>query len=107
MPKAFADGARVHWAVPVSGVVLHRHDRPSRGEHENPVGGTVTECIELGEDTTVALAVDGNKALLWLRIPTHVAHRNQVRTGSAQRVSLLAHAIHVMPWQEPERDAAN
>jgi molybdate transport system ATP-binding protein len=104
IPPGFSPGDRVQWAIPVSGVVLHRHDRPSRGEHENPVGGTVAECIELGEDTTVVLALDGSKALLWLRIPTHVARRNQVRTGSAQRVSLLAHAIHVMPWQVPARD---
>ncbi len=104
---AFAPGERVHWALPVSGVVLHRHDRPSRGEHENPVGGTVAECLELGDDTTVALALEGARTLLWLRIPTHVARRNAVRPGSAQRVSLLAQEIHVMPWREAERDAAS
>ena len=107
VPSAFAIGDRVHWALPVSGVVLHRHDRPSRGEHENPVPGTVAECLELGDDTTVALAVDPARTFLWLRIPTHVARRNAVRPGSAQRVSLLAQEIHVMPWREPERDAAN
>ena len=48
----------------------------------------------------------GAGAPLWLRIPTHVARRNDVRTGTRQRVSLLASAIHVMRWQEPERDAA-
>jgi len=102
----FATGERVQFAVPVSGVVLHRHDRPSRGERENPVDGTVAECTELGEDTTVALAVPGTGAPLWLRIPSHVARRNDVRTGTRQRVSLLASAIHVMRWLEPERDAA-
>lgn len=104
VPGTFAAGERVQFAVPVSGVVLHRHDRPSRGERENPVDGTVAECTELGEDTTVALAVDGAGALLWLRIPTHVAHRNEVRMGTRHHVSLLAPAIHVMRWQEPERD---
>ena len=67
--------------------------------------GTVAECTELGEDTTVALAVPGAGSPLWLRIPTHVARRNDVRTGTRQRVSLLASAIHVMRWLEPERDA--
>jgi molybdate transport system ATP-binding protein len=104
IPPAFAPGDLVHWAIPVSGVVLHRHDRPSRGEHENPIGGTVAECVELGEDTTVMLALEGSQASLWLRIPTHVARRNHVRVGSAQRVSLLAQAIHVMPWQAAGRD---
>ena len=37
----FALGQDVSWVVPDGFVVLHRRDRPSRGEHENPVPGTV------------------------------------------------------------------
>src|SRR5581483_11123513 len=34
-------GARIAWALPDDGVILHRRDRPSRGEHENPLQGVV------------------------------------------------------------------
>ena len=41
----FAIGARVTWSVSSSHIVLHRRDRPSRGEHENPVAGTIVRCV--------------------------------------------------------------
>jgi molybdate transport system ATP-binding protein len=105
VPEAFATGARVCFALPVSGVLLHRRDRPSRGERENPVAGIVAECVALGEDTTVALRVAGAAGPLWLRIPTHVAERNGIALGVAARASLLADSIHVMPWRDLARDA--
>ena len=93
-----AVGARVDWTVPVSGVVLHRRDRPSRGEHENPVSGTVDECVTLGDDTTIGLRIPAaGDALLTLRVPTHVARRNGISLGVSAGASLLADAIHVMP----------
>ena len=105
-PTSFAAGARVCWGIPVSGVLLHRRDRPSRGEHENPVDGIAVECSEQGEDTNIGMRVDGAPALLWLKVPTHVAQRNRVAAGEAIRVSLLAEAIHVMPWRDLTREAS-
>jgi len=106
VPARFSDGMRVCWAIPMSGVVVHRRDRPSRGEHENPVAGIVAECVALGADTTVALRVAHAPVPLWLRIPTHVAHRNSVRAGETMHVSLRADALHVMPWRDLAGDAA-
>ena len=103
-PPAFATDARVCWGIPVAGVLLHRRDRPSRGEHENPVDGTVAECLEIGEDMHLGMRIDGAPALLWLKVPTHVATRNRVAVGEAIRVSLLADAIHLMPWRDLTRD---
>jgi molybdate transport system ATP-binding protein len=103
-PPAFAADARVCWGIPVAGVLLHRRDRPSRGEHENPVDGTVAECLEIGEDMHLGMRIDGAPALLWLKVPTHVATRNRVAVGEAIRVSLLADAIHLMPWRDLTRD---
>ena len=37
LDERFAVGEECDWMIPASGIVLHRHDRPSRGEHENPV----------------------------------------------------------------------
>jgi molybdate transport system ATP-binding protein len=81
----------------VSGVVLHRRDRPSRGEHENPVAGRVEESLTLGDDTSMGIRLDANGALLTLRVPTHVARRNGIGIGVRAGASLLADAIHLMP----------
>jgi len=105
VPDVWATGDPVCWGIPMSGVLLHRRDRPSLGERENPVDGIVAECQQLGEHTTVALAVPGAAPLLWLRVPTHVARRNQVAAGASLRVSLLADMLHVMPWRDLARDA--
>jgi molybdate transport system ATP-binding protein len=106
VPPQFAVGARVAWCIPMSGVLLHRVDRPSRGERENPVDGVAVECVTLGEDATVALRVAGVSAPLWFRVPAHVAERNHLTIGTALRVSLLADALHVMPWREALPDVA-
>jgi molybdate transport system ATP-binding protein len=104
---SFAPGTRVSWTIPVSGIVLHRRDRPSRGEHENPVFGTVEECLRLGDDTTIGLRVPAaGGAFVTLRVPTHVAQRNSVEVGVAAGVSLLADAIHVMPLRDAVPDAS-
>jgi len=106
VPAEFADGMRVCWAIPMSGIVLHRRDRPSRGDHENPVAGVVAECAVLGADTTMALRVAHAPVPLWIRVPTHVAQRNRVQVGETVRVSLLAAALHVMPWRDLAREVA-
>ncbi|MGN2392247.1 ABC transporter ATP-binding protein [Pelomicrobium sp. G1] len=94
----FPAGTAVAWLIPPESVILHRRDRPSRGERENPVAGVVDECIPLGEMTAVTMRVEGSEALpLALSVPTHVARRNRVAPGEPIRVSLLAEAIHLMP----------
>jgi molybdate transport system ATP-binding protein len=102
---AVSPNERVAWTIPLSGVVLHRRDRPSRGEHENPVFGIVEECLTLGDDTSIGIRLESNGALLSLRLPTHVARRNGVTVGVRAGASLLADAIHVMPWRNPASDA--
>ena len=94
----FEEGSSVTWLIPPENVILHRRDRPSRGERENPVSGVVDECIPLGEMTTLTMRVEGSEALpLTLSVPTHVARRNCVAPGEAIRVSLLAEGIHLIP----------
>ena len=90
-------GAAVSWMIPSSHLVLHRRDRPSRGEHENPVSGIITECLALGETTSCTLAVDGRAELsLAFGVPSHVAARNRLAVGEQATVSLLASGIHLM-----------
>ncbi len=90
-------GIKVDWVMPSAYIVLHRKDRPSRGEHENPVAGTVTALVRLGEYCQVDLAIAGVPGrTLRFSIPTHVAHRNGVMLGAGASVSLLSEGIHVI-----------
>lgn len=93
----FMAGERVEWVVAPDFVVLHRRDRPSRGDRENPVRGVVTELLPLGPSANVNMAVDGDAAVpLTFAVPTHVARRNGLALGAAITVSLLAEGIHLM-----------
>lgn len=92
----FHAGAKVSWVVPSAHVVLHRRDRPSRGEHENPVDGIVAELVALGENASVTLRTAGG-AEIRFSVPAHVARRNAIEAGEPAAVSLLAEGIHLMP----------
>ena len=92
----FAPGDGVDWLVPESHVVMHRRERPSRGEHENPVRGVARDVVILGGDARVTLDVEGAGAPLTFEVSAHVAERNRVATGVEVSVSLLASGIHVM-----------
>jgi molybdate transport system ATP-binding protein len=101
LQPAYVPGQLVTWAIPTANVILHRRDRPSRGERENPVPGVVTEFVPLGENASVAVRVDGASELpLFMTIPTHVAKRNRIEIGERVTASLLAEAIHLMPREE-------
>ena len=97
MPR-FAPGTPVTWLVAPSHIVLHRRGRPSRGERENPVRGSVGELVLLGETALVTMAVeDDAHCVLNFSIPAHAAERNGLEPGADISVSLLADGIHLMP----------
>lgn len=89
-------GSRVNWYIPDADILLHRRGRPSRGEHENPVAGRVTECVSLGAQTSVVLYCPQADASLRLLVSTHAARRNGLQRGVDACVSLLAGSIHLM-----------
>jgi molybdate transport system ATP-binding protein len=94
----FAVGSRVAWSIPPTRILLHRRDRPSRGDHENPIAGTIVRCLRLGDMTAIALSiVSGERSDLFFNVPTHVAQRNGIEPGAEASVSLLAEGIHLMP----------
>ncbi|NYS59973.1 ABC transporter ATP-binding protein [Halomonas salicampi] len=92
----FSLGEAVTWYLPPSDIVLHRRDRPSNGERENPVPALVSEVVALGGMTSVTLRV-AHGDMLRFDIATHAARRNQLVPGSMVNVSLLAAGIHIMP----------
>ena len=93
----FAPGARVDWVVPEAHVVMHRRERPSRGERENPVRGIARDVVVLGGDVRVTLDLHGVDTPLTFEVSAHVAARNRVAAGAEVTVSLLANGIHLMP----------
>lgn len=98
---SFAVGSRVAWAIPADGVIVHRRDRPSRGEHENPLHGVIAEFVSLGAQAELTIHVNGKADMaLHATLSTHVAARNRLAKGEPIGVSLLASAIHLMPLQE-------
>ena len=76
---------------------MHRRERPSRGEHENPVSGIARDVVSLGGDARVTLDVDGVDAPLTFEVSAHVAARNRIAAEAEVSVSLLASGIHLMP----------
>lgn len=95
--ERFAVGAGVHWAIPGSHVILHRRDRPSRGERENPVRGVIADFLPLGESVSTVIRVDGTDEHLRVTFPLHSARRNGLEAGAEVVVSLLRDGIHLMP----------
>ena len=89
-------GEQVTWYLPPSDIVLHRRDRPSLGERENPLAATVDELVVLGGITSVSLRVNHGD-MLRFDIATHAARRNQLTSGTVVNVSLLAAGVHLMP----------
>ena len=86
----------IDWMIPAENLILHRRDRPSRGERENPVSGTIEEFYPLGETSSVTIAVHKTEELMHMTVPTHVARRNGLDKGGSVTVSLLAEGIHLM-----------
>ena len=102
---SFDAGSMVDWMVPSSHVVLHRRDRPSRGEHENPIVGVVSELTRLGDITSIILTPDAKLgATLQFTIPSHVAQRNNLSVGAVAGVSLLKEGIHLMKRRAPQNE---
>jgi molybdate transport system ATP-binding protein len=96
--SGLSSGADVAWVVPNGFVVLHRRDRPSRGEHENPVPGTIDAMLVIGQTAQLTLRPTHAPDLpVHFSVPLHVARRNGMAPGVEASVSLLAEGIHIMP----------
>lgn len=94
--ESFPAGATVDWVIPPDSVILHRRDRPSKGERENPVRGKIKQAVRLGENTSIVMQTADTRQSLSFTVPSHVARRNRLYEGEKITVSLLANAIHLM-----------
>ncbi len=97
-PK-YAPGLRVCWMIQSSNVLLHRRNRQSNGDRENPIAGTIIEYMVLGDHVSVSVEVDQQlKIAIAMTVPVHVARRNNLGYGVRVTISLLAEGIHLMPF---------
>lgn len=98
LQKQHNPGVMVDWVIPPSYVVLHRRQRPSYGERENPVHGVVGELTVMGENTVISMWVNGQQdQRLSLTVSSHVAARNYLAIEADISVSLLQQGVHLMP----------
>lgn len=98
MNEAFEVGCEVDWVIHPAHLIMHRRDRPSLGERENPVQGVVKELLELGENSMLSLELTGDESgVLSFTVSSHSARRNNIAVGVDAGVSLLAEGIHLMP----------
>ena len=96
-PLGFTTQQDIYWTLSPSKVLLHQRVRPSHGEHENPVSGSIQEMVTLRGITTVFMLIErAGNSLLQMDIPEHVAIRNDLKMGETITVSLLSEAIHLM-----------
>jgi molybdate transport system ATP-binding protein len=95
----FAPGDTVAWMIPSAAVIMHRRERPSRGERENPIAGTVADVLVLGDTAEVRLRLGAgaDAEFLIFSVAAHTARRNELAPGCSATVSLLAADIHLMP----------
>jgi len=90
----FAAGRTLTWTILPTRILLHRVDRPSHGERENPVPAVIVDLVVLGDDVIARLAPAGMPdARLTLKVSQHVGERNALAVGRAVTVSLLREAI--------------
>ncbi|MDC9724435.1 MAG: ABC transporter ATP-binding protein [Gammaproteobacteria bacterium] len=95
--SGFRAGQHVYWTLSPSKVLLHQRVRKSRGDHENPLIGTICEMVNLRGITTLILKIEHTNGInLQMDLPEHVAMRNGLKIGETISVSLLADAIHLM-----------
>ena len=97
-----AVGAVVSWVIPPGAILLHRRDRPSHGERENPVPCEVRRSVAMGDLVQITLEpVHSRGEPLATTLSIHVAARNRVEAGEPAVVSLLASGIHLLPDPRP------
>ena len=96
---------RICWMIQSANVLLHRRDRPSKGDRENPLHGQVTEYLESNGQASLLVEVDRElKINIAINVPLHVAKRNRLGLDENIGISLLSEGIHLMPYQALRRE---
>ncbi len=101
----YQPGKEVCWMIQSANVLLHRRHRPSNGERENPLSGSVSSYTVLSEYAIAQIACDApENVVITMTLPIHVARRNDLGLGERVKISLLAEGIHLMPYEKLRGD---
>lgn len=101
----FPASQRVCWMIQSASILLHRRDRPSKGEKENPLHGRIREYVEINGLAMLRVEIDTSlKIHIAVNVPLHVARRNQLGPDEKIGLSLLSEGIHFMPYQHLRRE---
>ncbi|NOR71128.1 MAG: ATP-binding cassette domain-containing protein [Methylomarinum sp.] len=101
----FKVNERVCWMIQSANVLLHRRDRPSSGDKENPLQGSIIEYMESNGLANLLVEVDQQlKINISMNVPLHVAKRNHLGLNENIGISLLSEGIHLMPYQALRRE---
>lgn len=105
LQAGFPVNERVCWTIEPASILLHRRDRPSQGDRENPMHGTIVEYMEINGLANFLLEIDRElKIRLSVYVPIHVARRNLLGLAAGASISLLSEGIHLIPYQQLRRE---
>lgn len=101
----FQVNERICWMIQSANVLLHRRDRPSNGDKENPLQGQIIEYMESSGLANLLVKVDPELQInIAMNVPLHVAKRNRLGLNEHIGISLLSAGIHLMPYQPLRRE---
>ncbi len=96
----------VCWMIQSANVLLHRRERPSNGDKENPLQGQIIEYMESSGLANLLVEIDPElKINIAMNVPIHVAKRNRLGLSENIGISLLSAGIHLMPYQPLRRES--
>ncbi len=100
----FKINEKVCWTIQSANVLLHRRDRPSNGDKENPLHGKVIEYMESSGLVNMLVQIDKElNTTIAISVPLHVSKRNGLGLNEIIGISLLSEGIHLMPYQALRR----
>lgn len=89
-------GDKITWMAPPQGILLHRPDRPSNGEKENPIDGIIDELVFLGPHVSISVRPLHSPELpLRFFIPRHYVDRQKFEKGMQVCLSILGKHVHI------------
>ncbi len=96
---------KVCWMIQPANILLHRRDRPSNGDKENPLQGQIIEYLEINGLANILVQIDKELNInITINVPLHVAKRNRLGVNENIGISLLSEGIHLMPYQTLRRE---
>lgn len=94
--KRYSVGQVLEWMATPQSLILHRPDRPSKGDQENPIEGRIEEMVLLGPHVSISVRpLHAPELPLHFYIPRHFVERQKLYTTMVVSLSLLGSQLHI------------